>query len=119
MGFAVYEDRDARDSGVDRWAGYAVPAICDHPRCDAVIDRGEAYKCGDLFADNDGEHRGGECMGCGLYFCEAHRIGDHRDVAPKPDTVEWVAWILADDSWMQWRADNPERAAAMRERVLL
>ena len=117
MGYAVYEDRDAHDRGVERWAGYGVPAICDQPGCDEEIDRGMGFKCGDLGEDNFGEHRGGDCMGCGLYFCRAHAFGDHRGITPKPDTAEWERHILTDDSWAQWRAENPERTEAMRERA--
>lgn len=117
MGYAVYEDRDAHDRGVERWAGYGVPAICDQPGCDEEIDRGMWFKCGDLGEDNFGEHRGGDCMGCGLYFCRAHAFGDHRGITPKPDTAEWEHHMLTDESWERWRAENPGRTAAMQERA--
>ena len=47
-----------------REVGYAVEAVCDLDGCDAKIDRGLAYVCGDM-------HDGGE-HGCGDYFCGAH-----------------------------------------------
>jgi hypothetical protein len=59
-----------------RPVGYAVEATCDHPGCDARIDRGLAYVCG-------GEHRGIQVddhegasfvLTCGGYFCPDHRV---------------------------------------------
>ena len=52
------------DSAWDRDVGYGVPTECDHPNCNAQIDRGLSYVCG-------GEPYGGE-LGCGLFFCEDH-----------------------------------------------
>lgn len=49
-----------------RAMGYAFSGICDHPECEAEIDHGLAYVCGDM-------HEGGE-HGCGKYFCYAHLI---------------------------------------------
>lgn len=119
MGYQVYEDRAARDLGVERWAGYGVPAICDHPECEAEIDRGFSYRCGE-----DDE------AGCGLSFCASHLLiggvdpemcirccEEEPPFTPKPDTAEWESWMLTDDSWRTWRDENPERVAAMRARV--
>ena len=52
------------EDGDGRPIGYNFEATCDHPGCDAKIDRGLAHVCGDM-------HGGGE-HGCGKYFC-----GDH------------------------------------------
>lgn len=112
MGYAVYN--------IDgRWCGYGVPATCDQPGCGASIDRGMAYICGD-------EPRPEK--GCGLYFCSDHLwIGreddepqmcerccdDEPPFDPTPDTAEWVTHVLSDDSWHQWRTENPDQVAAM------
>lgn len=118
MGYAVYEDRHALDYGVIRWAGYGVPAICDNPSCDIEINRGFSYLCGESpMDDNPGEHRGGDCMGCGLYFCPGHRYGDHQNFEPKGDTNDWVEWILTDDSWEQWRSEHPKRVEEMKGHI--
>jgi hypothetical protein len=110
VGYAVYEVGH-------RWCGYGVPATCDHPGCGASIDRGLAYVCGD-------EAGGGE-MGCGLYFCYSHLLMSDRPqlcqrcydggspFEPTPDTPEWVAHMLTDSSWAQWRSENPDAVAAM------
>jgi len=45
--------------------GYAHEATCDHPGCNAKIDRGLSYVCGGM--------HGGTEYGCGRYFCEVHR----------------------------------------------
>ena len=119
MGYAVYEDRKARDYGVERWAGYGVPAKCDFPGCKKKIDRGFGYLCGeDVFQDNAGEHAdNGDCLGCGLYFCTDHQFGNHQGIQPKPDSKEWVTWMLTDDSWARWREENTEQVAQMRDEV--
>jgi hypothetical protein len=118
------------DSRWDRDIGYAVPAACDHPGCGAAIDRGLSFVCG-------GGPYGGE-HGCGLYFCGVHLLAvivslpESRAVSagstcqlcercahhlppfgPAPDTREWIAWKLADDSWAAWRDAHPEKTAAM------
>jgi hypothetical protein len=115
MSWAVgYDTRWGRD------IGYGVPAICDRPACGAKIDRGLAYVCG-------GEPYGGE-HGCGLYFCGEHAAAGPGQLCdrctagqppyePTPDTAEWLNWKLTDESWAQWREENPE--AVERARVVL
>ncbi len=112
MGYGVYHREG-------RWCGYGVPAICDQPGCGASIDRGLAYRCG--------EEPGSE-KGCGLFFCSHHLyINEIDDVVqmcerccrseppfdPTPDVAEWVQHMLTDESWAQWRDENPEQVAAM------
>jgi hypothetical protein len=121
MGYQVYQING-------RWCGYGVPAYCDHPECHEEINRGLAYCCG-------GEPNSEK--GCGLYFCEQHRILEcfdtdgevcsHTDdcdcecadvcercakkatpFSPKPDHPSWIKHILTDESWSQWRKENPE-----------
>lgn len=99
--------------------GYGVPAMCDHPGCEAKIHRGLAHVCG-------GQPYGGE-TGCGLFFCGDHLVGSFkRDsvgelvLAPhcarcrnrKPpyqfthDVAEWVEFKETDESWARWRAER-------------
>ena len=61
MGYQVYEDHWAKEYGVDRWAGYGVPAVCDFPDCTVKIDGGTDYRC----EARCGEEAGDEC---GLRF---------------------------------------------------
>ena len=115
MGWSVGFDPNWR-----RDIGYGVPSICDHPGCGKEIHRGMAYVCG-------GEPWGGD-DGCGLFFCPDHP-GPNRDARqpvcercaayadpfePTPDLPEWVEWKLTDESWGQWRDDNPELVSALR-----
>jgi hypothetical protein len=113
------------DSNWHRDIGYGVPAVCDYPGCEEAIDRGLGYVCG-------GEPYGGE-HGCGLYFCGEHLTyaedherqvcercaGGQQPFDPVPDTAEWLNWKLTDESWAEWRRQNPaeaERAqAAVRQ----
>lgn len=120
MGYQVYEDRDARDWGIERWAGYGVPAECDWPDCEQRIDRGLGYKCEThTWVDDGGDDVVAGEDGCGLFFCEAHRyrIEEHERIDPKPDSIEWVRHMLTDDSWQQWRDENPQQLPAMRARA--
>lgn len=108
------------DTKWQRDIGYAVPAFCDYPGCDAKIDRGLAYVCG---AE---QPYGGE-NGCGLYFCDAHRrwhsfrggdsgrfclrcISRKPPYEPKPEHPEWIQHKLTDPSWAEWREENQEWA---------
>jgi hypothetical protein len=100
------------DSHWQRDIGYGVPCYCDHPRCNAEIDRGLAFVCG-------GEPRGGE-HGCGLYLCEKHRIDEHGRCArcrnrkppypPKPEHPRWLNHKETHESWAAWRAERDAKA---------
>lgn len=89
---------------------YGVPAYCDHPGCNRVINRGLAHVCG-------GDPYGGE-HGCGLYFCESHHLNqlstcercthNQPPFEPKPDHPDWIQHKLTDPSWQQWRDENPD-----------
>jgi hypothetical protein len=92
--------------------GYGVPAWCDFPGCNAVIDRGLAFVCG-------GEPYGGT-FGCGLYFCGLHknkyceRCNEHKPpFSPKPEHPNWVKFKLKDKSWKAWRKANPEECTKL------
>lgn len=107
MGWQIYEC----PSGTPlRWAGYGVPAYCDHPKCNEKIDRGVNHICGGLNTDY-------EDRDCRLHFCYQHL--DHRQLCPncarnrkafkpKPDCSEWVHHVLTHKSWQKWRSENPE-----------
>lgn len=113
MGYGVYEE-----PGHNRWAGYMVPAECDWSSCKAEIDRGLGHKCQehDTLDENDALI---ENEGCGLFFCGDHlyNIDGHEAASAKPDSLEWVRWMLSDGSWEMWRQQNPRRVELMRERV--
>lgn len=110
MSWAVGLDPDRK-----RHIGYGVPAKCDHPDCGEDIDRGIAHACGGGVME--------DLPNCGLFFCGTHlnyaEDGDEQGWAcercaadeppfdPSPDTAEWVEHVLTDESWAQFRADNP------------
>lgn len=113
------------DNNWERDIGYGVPSICDQPGCGKDIDRGLSYVCGsDPYG---GDH------GCGLYFCEDHRFSARRKgrfldlcdrccngeepYKPTPDTLVWLDWKLKDDSWQQWRDENPDQVAAIKTTI--
>lgn len=103
------------DNNWKRDIGYGVPATCDHPDCNTKIDRGIAHVCG-------GEPYGGE-EGCGLHFCGEHLTAykclcercckEQPAFGAKPDHPEWTRWKLTDESWQQWRDENPEEVAKL------
>lgn len=113
MGWQIYEDTKGRPL---RWAGYGVPAYCDHPKCSEEIDRGVSHHCGEVNRNEED--------GCGLHFCEKHLNHDHlcerctkrKDAfEPKPDHPEWSRHVLTDESWKQWRDENPKYAEQYNE----
>lgn len=114
MSFSAYEDQSAARHGITRWAGYAVPATCDAAECVQQIRRGMDEKCGEPFTDNQGRHVDGECMGCGLFFCGAHRFGNHETAAPTLDSDEWKAHQLSCETWSRWRESHPELVAELQ-----
>lgn len=107
MGWQIYEC----PSGTPlRWAGYGVPAYCDHPKCNEEINRGVSYICGGINTQY-------EDRGCKLHFCGKHL--DHRQLCancarnrkpfkPKLDHPEWSQHVLTDENWKQWLGENPK-----------
>jgi hypothetical protein len=121
MGYGIYKVGR-------RWGGYDVPAICEHPDCDKEIDRGMSYACGgEPFSE----------IGCDMYFCEKHTemVGFDECNEPckhdedcdcefvevcercakgelsfdyKPEHPVWVRHLLKDESWAEWRKENPD-----------
>lgn len=93
------------DPNWNRDIGYGVPAYCDHPDCNKVINRGLSYVCGNAPYGGD--------RGCGLYFCEEHlnykqlcKRCERRSkklFEPKSDYPDWIEWKATDDSWAEWR----------------
>jgi len=69
-----------------REIGYSVQATCDWPDCDAKIDRGLSYLCGEMSDDG--------LTSCNGYFCEDHRIWSETG-------RESAAWIVL--IWRSWR----------------
>lgn len=113
MSWAVGVNGEGRD------VGYGVPAHCDHPGCTAEIERGISYTCG-------GEPGGGE-HGCGLFVCGKHQFGNkhsyqlcrhcadrrHKRLTASADHPEWINHKLTDETWQQWRDENPEEVAKL------
>lgn len=114
MGWSIgYDDNWKRD------IGYGVPAYCDKPGCNTEIDRGLSYVCG--------EEPYGGIYGCGLYFCAEH-LGYtdkteefvalcRRCMNGKPpykrisrEHPEWLWFKANDESWAEWRKENPVQA---------
>ena len=133
MGYQVYRVGE-------RWGGYGVPAVCDHPDCNEEIDRGMSHACGsEPFSE----------YGCDRYFCEKHidayyvdhsgeiteeceeytrkcddndddcvcgmvqlcvKCGDSLPPFPyKPEHPDWIKHLLTDESWEEWRKENPDK----------
>lgn len=86
-----------------RWIGYGVPCICEHPECNASIDRGMDYLCPKCRLAFCGEHggSGGKCPNC----------EDKGEIYPvKPESTEWLKHLRSDDSWAGWRASAKNMA---------
>ena len=73
-----------------------------------------------------GEPYGGK-RGCGLYFCSKHldlyerlpqlceRCAPRKKKPsdPTPNVPDWTRHKLTDESWQQWRDENPDEVAAL------
>ena len=46
-------------------------------------------------------------------MCERCR-DDKPEFEMKPDTQEWIDWKLTDESWKQWRDENPKEVEKLR-----
>ena len=112
MGYEIYKVGN-------RWGGYGVPAYCEHPKCNEEIDRGFPYACGgEPFSENGcdryfcGKHREYHCFNAGggrecVEVCE--RCDKRKSSFPyKPEHPDWVKHLLTDESWAEWRKNNPE-----------
>lgn len=128
MGYQVYRVKKTTESGY-RFGGYGVPAVCEYPDCNEEIDRGMSFACGDEpFSET----------GCDRYFCSKHkdnykgfngfnercrhkndckcefhfycdRCAKGKNPFPyKPETKEWIEHVLTDESWEEWRKEEPE-----------
>lgn len=114
MGWAVGYDREH-----GRWRGYGVPAYCDAKGCSAEIDRGFGYTCEGLACQRANED--GELVGCididelekNLFVCGEHTCADVDEDDLPPEHPDWAAHLLTDQSWQQWRDENPEKVAAL------
>ena len=60
--------------------GYLHPATCDHPGCEAKIDRGLSYACGGMHGETE--------YGCEGYFCGQH--------LSSTETVEGICIAVCD-----------------------
>ena len=128
MGYQIYKVGN-------RWGGYGVPAICEHPDCKKEIDRGVSFACG---GEPFSEH------GCDRYFCEKHfdwvyfkedgsrcrhrkdcecemaqlceRCEKGKNPFPyKPEHPRWIKHLLTDKSWAEWRKENPDEVKLLRK----
>lgn len=123
--------------------GYGVPAPCDHPGCNVIIDRGMSYLCCENIHHS---------VSCGGYFCAEHRdnyvyadevpdmddeelealgldgseaeeddddgvIACRHRIEPRKEAVEWLEFMLSNESWQKWRELNPERVQHFKERL--
>lgn len=132
MGYQVY------DISGDRFGGYGVPAYCEHPDCNEEIDRGVSFACGgepfsefgcDLYfcgkhrkytcfkTDGDGgmcDHEE-DCECEGKEVCE--RCAEGKEPFPeKPEHPDWVRHLLTDESWGEWRKNNPSRVIELSKK---
>lgn len=131
MGYQVYRIRKDDCTGY-RFGGYGVPTICEYPDCKEEIDRGMAYACGgepfseygcDRYfcskhrvmagfkVDGDTERLCDHEEDCDCEYKEVcERCRDGKDPFPyKSEHPTWMRHVLKDESWKEWRDENPEQ----------
>lgn len=130
MGYQIYKVGK-------RWGGYGVPAYCEYPSCKKVIDRGMSYACGGepfselgcdrYFCDKhlfmvcwkcDGSdetcNHEEDCDCTCVQNCK--RCAEGKPPFPyKPEHPKWVNHLLTDESWEEWRKENPEDLKALKQ----
>lgn len=136
IGFSENQNRDV---------GYGILAICDHPECTAEIDRGLAYICCEDINHNAccgafycAEHRENYVYGDEIDDMEDEELealnidvesqevfdavenGDivrcrHEPIQPNKENAAWLEHVLKDESWSQWREENPAKVTAYQE----
>lgn len=105
MSWAVGYDNDH-----GRWRGYGVPAYCDAyaAGCREEIDRGLGYVCDDhKWRLDDDEFEDYDDLSHTIFVCGKHTCADVDEDNLPPEHPDWVAHLLTDESWAQWRAENP------------
>lgn len=113
-----------------------MPAWCEQPECKEEIDRGMSYACGGepfsefgcdryfcgkhlsmTIVDNTQEdlkcrHGEEDCDCEWIDLCE--RCAKGEDPFPyKPERPIWVKHLLTDESWAEWRKNNPKEVKAL------
>ena len=92
------------DTDHDRWMGYGVPAYCDVIYCGNEIDRGLGWRC------QCSKHPLGDPLDKpNLFVCAQHLCDDVDEDDLPPEHPDWVNHLLTDESWAQWRSENPLR----------
>jgi Meiotically Up-regulated Gene 113 (MUG113) protein len=96
--------------GRRRATGENVPALCDWPNCEEVIDRGWDYACHHTLDVVYMANPGPTLAGCGLFFCHNHSTDNglcHKceagDIAcsPRLDRPEWREYLMRYfDDWV-------------------
>lgn len=117
MGYGVYWVSER-----NRWEGYMVPGPCDWPTCEAEIDHGLGTRCEDHdygYINDEGEEEQIMDGGCELTFCGDHlyEVELHAGIKPKPDSLEWIGWVLTDESWAYWRSTHRKKVAEYHARL--
>lgn len=114
MSWAVGYDFDHR-----RFRGYGVPAYCDAKGCDVEIDRGLGFVCEGMWCHGEGE---GGCVDLDpvevtTFVCGEHSCADVDWDDLPTEHPDWIAHLLTDSTWAEWRKTNPEKVRALRGAV--
>lgn len=105
MGWAVGWDFDH-----GRHRGYGVPAFCDAKECREEIDRGLGFVC------ECDEHRDDD-LACTIFVCGEHSCADVEESALPPEHPDWLRHVLTDESWENWRDEEPALVETYRAQL--
>jgi hypothetical protein len=78
--------------------GYLIEATCEHPDCDAKIDRGISYACGGFPGEDENS--------CDGFFCEAHLdyyLDDADEMSPQLCAKCGLRWERGEEglTWIE------------------
>lgn len=131
MGYQVYKVGK-------RWGGYGVPTVCEYPDCNEEIDRGMSFACGGepfseygcdryfcgkhrIYTYFDPEEEDGRCHHEEDCECETREVCERcakgeESFPYKPETKEWIEHLLTDESWQEWRNNNPDEVEELKSK---
>lgn len=98
------------DCGTDsqgRPIGYVHEATCDHPGCNAKIDRGLSYACGGMHGEDE--------VSCEKYFCEEHLAYTVDSDDHLHRVCAECAELLKAEGEGEWVEDEEERTIVKRQ----
>lgn len=113
MGYSVYWANK-------RWQGYGVLAFCDFKDCTKEINRGMGFQNENDIQEVDEDGEIVKSSPPNTFCCNDHSYSDPDEdceINLNKEHPKWFKHVLTDNSWEQWRKENPETAGKYRNQL--